>query len=146
MDLRKLEKILKKPPEEAAEELLKEVEKAYGEVPYILNFMKQSPELLVAKILYDNEIIREFKRLDAKTVELISIGVSAALRCEHCLKLHIRVAQRLGATKEEIFDAILIAGSLANASVLADGTRALDSEIKDECEVCGMPGEKVGKD
>lgn len=146
MDLHKLEKILKKPPEEAAEELLKEVEKAYGEVPYILNFMKQSPELLVAKILYDNEIIREFKRLDAKTIELISIGVSAALRCEHCLKLHIRVAQRLGATKEEIFDAILIAGSLANASVLADGTRAMDSEVKDKCEVCGMPGEKEEKD
>jgi AhpD family alkylhydroperoxidase len=142
MDLRKLEKILKKPPDEAAEELLKEVEKAYGEVPYILNFMKQSPELLVAKILYDNEIIREFKRLDAKTIELISIGVSAALRCKHCLKLHIRVAQRLGATKEEIFDAILIAGSLSNAAVLAEGTRALDSEIKEECEVCGMPEEK----
>jgi AhpD family alkylhydroperoxidase len=142
MDLRKLEKILKKPADEAAGELLKEVEKAYGEVPYILNFMKQSPELLVAKILYDNEIIREFKRLDAKTIELISIGVSAALRCEHCLKLHIRVAQRLGATKEEIFDAILIAGSLANASVLADGTRAIDAEVKDECDVCGMPEEK----
>lgn len=146
MDLRKLEKILKKPPEEAAEELLKEVEKAYGEVPYILNFMKQSPELLVAKILYDNEIIREFKRLDAKTIELISIGVSAALRCEHCLKLHIRVAQRLGATKEEIFDAILIAGSLSNAAVLAEGTRAMDAEVKDECEVCGMPGEKEETD
>ena len=142
MDLRKLEKILKKEPDEAAEELLKEVEKAYGEVPYILNFMKQSPELLVAKILYDNEIIREFKRLDAKTIELISIGVSAALRCEHCLKLHIRVAQRLGATKEEIFDAILIAGSLSNAAVLAEGTRAMDAEVKEECEVCGMPEEK----
>lgn len=142
MDLRKLEKILKKPPEEAAEELLKEVEKAYGEIPYILNFMKQSPELLVAKIHYDNEIIREFKRLDAKTIELISIGVSAALRCEHCLRLHIRVAQRIGATKEEIFDAILIAGSLSNAAVLAEGTRAMDAEVKEECEVCGMPEEK----
>ena len=142
MDLRKLEKILKKEPDEAAEELLKEVEKAYGEIPYILNFMKQSPELLVAKILYDNEIIREFKRLDAKTIELISIGISAALRCEHCLKLHIRVAQRLGATKEEIFDAILIAGSLSNAAVLAEGTRAMDAEVKEECEVCGMPEEK----
>ncbi|MBU4374004.1 MAG: carboxymuconolactone decarboxylase family protein [Euryarchaeota archaeon] len=142
MDLRKLERILKKEPDEAAEELLKEVEKAYGEIPYILNFMKQSPELLVAKILYDNEIIREFKRMDAKTIELISIGVCAALRCEHCLKLHIRVAQRLGATKEEIFDAILIAGSLSNAAVLAEGTRAMDSEVKDECVVCGMPEEK----
>ncbi len=146
MDLRRLEKILKKEPEEAAEELLKEVEKAYGEVPYILNFMKQSPELLVAKIIYENQIMRESKRIDAKTIELISIAVSAALNCPHCLKLHIRVAQRLGVTKDEIFDAILIAGSLSNAAVLAEGTRAMESELKDECDVCGMPEEKEGKD
>ncbi len=141
MDLAKIEKILKKEPDEAAEELLKEVEKFYGEVPYILNFMKGSPELLVSKIIYENAIVREFKRLDAKTVELISIGVAAALRCEHCLKLHIRVAQKLDVTKEEIFDAILIAGSLSNAAVLAEGTRAMDAEklgLKDECEVCGI--------
>ncbi len=142
MDLRKLEQILEKEPDEAAEELLKEVEKAYGEVPYVLNFMKKSPELLVAKVLYENQIIREFKHLDTKTIELISIGVSAALRCEHCLKLHIRVAQRMGATREEIFDAILIAGSLSNNAALAEGTRAMDSELKDECMVCGMPQEK----
>lgn len=144
MDLQKIEKILKKEPDDAAEELLKEVKKAYGEIPYILNFMKDSPSLLAAKIIYENEINREFKRLDQKTIELISIGVSAALRCEHCLKLHIRVAQRLGATKEEIFDAILIAGSLSNAAVLAEGTRAIDSEMrksadKDKCDVCGIP-------
>ena len=147
MELSKIEKILKKEPNEAAEELLKEVEKAYGEIPYILNFMKQSPELLVTKILYDNAIIREFKRLDSKTIELISIGVSAALKCTHCLKMHIRVAQRLGVTNEEIFDAILIAGSLSNAAVLAEGTRAMDSEnlkLRDECEVCGFPIEKEG--
>ncbi len=146
MELRKLENILKKEPEKAAEELLKEVEKAYGEIPYILNFMKQSPELLIAKVLYENQIIREFKHLDAKTIELISIGVSAALRCEHCLKLHIRVAQRMGATKEEIFDAILIAGSLSNNAALAEGTRAMDSELKDECRVCSMPQEKEKSD
>ena len=145
MDLAKIEKILKKEPDEAVEELLKEVEKAYGEVPYILNFMRDSPELLVARVIYENAIVREFKRLDAKTVELISIGVAAALRCEHCLKLHIRVAQRLGVPKEEIFDAILIAGSLSNAAVLAEGTRAMDAEklgLKGECGVCGLPEEK----
>lgn len=142
MELHKIEKILKKEPQEAAEELLKEVEKIYGEVPYILNFMKQSPELLITKILYDNSIIREFKRLDLKTIELISIGISAALKCPHCLKMHIRVAQRLGVTKEEIFDAILIAGSLSNAAVLAEGTRAMDAEVKEECKVCGITEEK----
>jgi AhpD family alkylhydroperoxidase len=142
MDLAKIEKILKKEPGKAAEELLKEVEKVYGEVPYILNFMRNSPELLVSRIIYEDAIVRESKRLDIKTIELISIGVAAALRCEHCLKLHIRVAQRLGVTKEEIFDTILIAGSLSNAAVLAEGTRAMDAEklgLKDECEVCGIP-------
>lgn len=147
MELHKIEAILKKEPAEAVEELLKQVEKVYGEIPYILNFMKQNPELLLTKILYDNSIIREFKRLDAKTIELISIGVSAALKCEHCLKMHIRVAQRLGVTREEIFDAILIAGSLSNAAVLAEGTRAMESEKltasgDDECEVCAIPEEK----
>ena len=138
MELKKIEKILQKEPEDAAEELLKEVEKAYGEIPYILNFMKQNPELLVTKILYDNSIIREFKRLDAKTIELISIGVSAALKCPYCLKMHIRVAQRLGVTKEEIFDAILIAGTLSNAAVLAEGTRAMDSENLGKGDICGV--------
>ena len=149
MELKKIEKILQKEPEDAAEELLKEVEKAYGEVPYILNFMKQNPELLVTKILYDNSIIREFKRLDAKTIELISIGVSAKLKCPHCLKMHIRVAKRIGVTKEEIFDAILIAGTLSNAAVLAEGTRAMDSEKLgkgDECRVCEIHEEKDEKD
>jgi AhpD family alkylhydroperoxidase len=149
MDLAKIEKVLKKEPDEAAEELLKEVEKVYGEVPYILNFMRNSPELLVSKVIYENAIVREFKRLDAKTIELISIGVAASLRCEHCLKLHIRVAQRLGVTKEEIFDAILIAGSLSNAAVLAEGTRAMDTEkleLKDKCEVCGIPEGKKKTD
>ena len=149
MELKKIEKILQKEPEDAAEELIKEVEKAYGEIPYILNFMKQNPELLVTKILYDNSIIREFKRLDAKTIELISIGVSAALKCSHCLKMHIRVAQRIGVTKEEIFDAILIAGTLSNAAVLAEGTRAMDSEKVgkgDKCGVCEIHEEKDVKE
>ncbi|MFH0904389.1 MAG: carboxymuconolactone decarboxylase family protein [Methanobacteriota archaeon] len=149
MELKKIEKILQKEPEDAAEELLKEVEKAYGEVPYILNFMKQKPELLVTKILYDNSIIREFKRLDAKTIELISIGVSATLKCPHCLKMHIRVAKRIGVTKEEIFDAILIAGTLSNAAVLAEGTRAMDSEKLgkgDECGICEIHEEMDEKD
>ena len=128
MDIEKIQRIMRMDPEEATEELLESVEKYYGEIPYILQFMKETPELLVPKILYDSAIIREFKRLDPKTVELISIGVSAAIRCDHCMRMHIRVAEKLGISREEIFDAILIAGTLSNATVLAYATRALDSE------------------
>lgn len=144
MEIEKIREILKKEPEDAVDEFLGDVKERYGEIPYIMNFMKDMPELLIPKVLYDNSIMREFKRMDPKTVELISIGVSSALRCDHCLKMHIRIANRLGITKEEIFDAILIGGTLSNASVLAEGTRALDSELSCEentgeiCDVCNL--------
>ena len=52
--------------------------------------------------------MREVKNLDQDTVELISIGVASALRCEHCLKMHVRIAKRRGISKEKIFSAIMI--------------------------------------
>ncbi|MDF1556594.1 MAG: carboxymuconolactone decarboxylase family protein [ANME-2 cluster archaeon] len=151
MELEDIKRILEKDPDEAAEELLEGVEQYYGEIPYILQFMKDQPDLLVSKILYDNSILREFKRLDRKTIELISIAVSSAIQCTHCLNIHLRVAKRMGIPKEEIFDAILIAGVLSNASVLAYSTRAMDAELSDKgpvvhecdnesCDVCTIPG------
>ncbi len=150
MELEDIVEILKKDPEKAVPELLEDVRNQYGEVPYIMNFMKDLPELFIPKTLYENSIMRGFKNLDPETVELISIGVASALRCEHCLKMHIRVAKRKGIAKEKIFYAIMIGASISNASVLAEGTRALASEFpgdenEDEkycrdpnCEMCDL--------
>ena len=145
MELEDIVEILKKDPERAVPELLEDVRKQYGEVPYIMNFMKDLPEIFIPKTLYDNSIMREFKKLDPETVELISIGVASALRCEHCLKMHIRVAKRRGIKKEKIFYAIMIGASISSAAVLAESTRALASEFpgdgNDEEEE-----EKMGKE
>ncbi|WP_135610492.1 carboxymuconolactone decarboxylase family protein [Methanococcoides sp. AM1] len=148
MEIEKIREIVEKEPDEAVSEILEGVKERYGEIPYILNFMKDMPDLLIPKVMYDNSIMREFERLDPKTIELICIGVSSAIRCDHCMKMHIRVAHRLGLTKEEIFDAVLIGGAMSNASVLAEGTRALDLEFngskpdaEEECDVCNIaPG------
>lgn len=151
MELEDIVEILKKDPDKAVPELLDDVRKQYGEVPYIMNFMKDMPEIFIPKILYDNSIMREFKNLDPETVELISIGVASALRCEHCLKMHIRIAKRKGIPKESIFSAIMIGASLSNAAVLAESTRALASALEGEneendrccdpnCEVCNISG------
>ncbi|MGM0771172.1 MAG: carboxymuconolactone decarboxylase family protein [Halobacteriota archaeon] len=145
MDIEKIREIVEKEPDEAVSEVLEGVRERYGEIPYILNFMKDMPDLLIPKVMYDNSIMREFERLDPKTIELICIGVSSAIRCDHCMKMHIRVAHRLGLTKEEIFDAVLIGGAMSNASVLAEGTRALDlefngskTECDGDCDVCNI--------
>jgi AhpD family alkylhydroperoxidase len=128
--------IQEKGVEQSAEDMIKAVENSYGEVPYIFHFMKDHPELLITKILHSNAILRS-STLDAKTIELISVAVSAAMRCNHCLKLHIRVASNLGVSDEEISAAILLAGNLVNASVLATATRHLDEEAG-ICRACEM--------
>lgn len=134
MEFEKIKELLDKEPDEAVDDLMESVKARYGEVPYIINFMKDMPELFVSRMIYENSIMREFKNMDPKTVELIGIAVASALRCEHCLKTHIRVGQRIGVTKEEMFDAILIAATISNAAVLAEGTRSLDSELNDVFE------------
>ncbi|WP_340820151.1 carboxymuconolactone decarboxylase family protein [Methanolobus sp. WCC4] len=146
MELEKIKEILDKEPEEAVEDILADVEKRYGEIPYITNFMKDMPEIFISRMIYENSVMREFKRMDPKTVELISIAVASALRCEHCMKTHVRVAKRLGVSREEIFDSILIASSVSTAAVLAEGTRAVDTEFDDpdnclsdsNCSICNI--------
>lgn len=162
MELEDIVEILKSDPQKVIPELLDDVREQYGEVPYIMNFMKDLPEIFIPKTLYDNSIMREFKNLDQETVELISIGVASALRCEHCLKMHVRIAKRKGISKEKIFSAIMIGASLSNAAVLAESTRALASEFPEEndkneeekneenkqccdpdCDVCNIAGVNI---
>ena len=128
-----LDAILVKGKEKAAEDILRAVESTYGEIPYVFQFMQDSPEILITKILHNNA--QRSSTLDAKTIELISVAVSAAMRCSHCLKLHIRIATNLGIPDDQIAAAVFLAGNLASASVLATATRHLDEE-REVCRVC----------
>ncbi|MDI3540378.1 MAG: hypothetical protein PWP14_192 [Methanolobus sp.] len=148
MDIEKIKKILDQEPEDAVADMLEDVEERYGEIPYIINFMKDMPGLFISRMIYENSVMRQMDLIDPKTVELISIAVASALRCEYCLKTHLRVAKRLGITKEEMFSAILIAATISSAAVLAEGTRSLDSQVtspKNEtsgkgsnCSICSI--------
>ena len=56
--------------------------------------------------------------LDLKTKELIALGCSLVAKCEGCLEGHIKKALEIGATKQEISDAIVIAVGIAAAGVV----------------------------
>jgi AhpD family alkylhydroperoxidase len=56
--------------------------------------------------------------LDLKTKELIAIGCSLLAKCEGCLEGHIKKALEIGASKEEISDAIVVAAGIGAASVV----------------------------
>jgi AhpD family alkylhydroperoxidase len=56
--------------------------------------------------------------LDLKTKELIAIGCSLVAKCPGCLEGHIKKALEIGASKQEISDAIVIAVGIGAASVV----------------------------
>jgi 4-carboxymuconolactone decarboxylase len=62
--------------------------------------------------------------LDPKAVQLIKIGISAAMEHEGGLVAHIAQARRAGATEPEIYHAILVATGLSGmpATLAAFGT------------------------
>jgi len=98
--------------------------------------------------MYKDAII-ETSSIEPKMIELISIAVGAALNCNHCVEYHMNSALKKGATKEEILEVVLIAGSLAQAAVLADAYRIIDVGTTNgcgaSCEVNGVRLKKNGE-
>ena len=115
-----------------ADELIRNVEEEFGSAPLIYKKLEDMPEALISHLLYKNAI-GEGGCLPPKTVELISLAVGSALRCDHCTEYHMRAAKLMGASKEELLEAVLIAGMLANSSVLANAYRVVDPDE----EPCG---------
>lgn len=65
--------------------------------------------------------------LDAKTRELIAIAVAISLRCDGCITVHTEAARKLGATPEELAEALGVAISVNAGAALVYSTRALDA-------------------
>lgn len=44
--------------------------------------------------------------LDAKSKELIALGISVAIRCDDCIAFHAKAAVERGATREEVLETL----------------------------------------
>jgi AhpD family alkylhydroperoxidase len=65
--------------------------------------------------------------LDAKTRELIALAAAISLRCDGCISVHTAAARKLGASKEEIAEALGLGISVNAGAALVYSTRALDA-------------------
>jgi AhpD family alkylhydroperoxidase len=117
-----------------ADEWMRAIEEDYGRVPLIFKRMGERPEVLISHLLYKGTVAQT-SPLDPKYVELISMAVGAALKCPHCTGYHMQAATRMGATREEILEVILIAGLISNSSVLANAYRIIDEKLE-KCIPC----------
>jgi AhpD family alkylhydroperoxidase len=59
--------------------------------------------------------------------ELIALAVAVTLRCDGCIVVHTTEAQKLGATKEEIAEALGVAIAVNAGAALVYSARVMDA-------------------
>lgn len=140
-----IQEILKRGTDIASKDWLEGIEEEYGSVPLIYQKMSKKPEVLLSHLMYKDAIV-ETSSIEPKMIELISVAVGAALNCNHCVEYHMNSALKKGATKDEILEVVLLAGSLAQAAVLADAYRIIDNNTANGCgPSCEINGFKLKK-
>ena len=138
----KLAHIVAQGADVTADEWMRAIEVEYGKVPLIFKRMGERPEVLISHLLYKGTVA-ETSPLDPKYVELISMAVGAALKCPHCTSYHMAAALKMGATREEILEVILLSGMISNSSVLANAYRIFDEKVE-KCVPCEVKTPKAG--
>lgn len=93
----------------------------------------QLPGVMNALMGLHEEVVRD-GALSAKTKELMMVGIAVALRCEYCLWKHVPEAVKLGATREEVLEAVSTAIVMAGGPAVAYGSVVV-LEILDELKV-----------
>lgn len=105
--------------ESALEVILNYLRQRDGGLGLMLSVLSRRPEVFVPHVLQGTQVYDAPKAIEPKVAELAAVAASAALMCEHCLEAHMRAARRKGATLEEIFDVLLVAGAIAESSTLS---------------------------
>jgi AhpD family alkylhydroperoxidase len=133
-----LSQIVESGTDEACAGWMKSIEQEYGKIPLIFQRMAERPEVLVSHLLYKDAVTKT-SALDPKHIELICLAVGAALKCVHCTGYHMSAALKMGATREEILETVLLAGLISNSSVLANAYRVIDDKLA-KCVPCETQG------
>lgn len=109
-------------------EIYEDIKKTFGTLPNFFKAMGGNPDILEANWNRVKAIMTK-GRLDRKTKELIALAVSATNSCNYCVNAHTAVLKQLGATDEEIVEAIAVADLFSGFNAFADGLQ-IDSDLK----------------
>lgn len=67
------------------------------------------------------------KALDAKTKELVALGIAVAIRCDDCIGFHVKAALRQGATREEVMETLGMAIYMGAGPAVMYASHAIDA-------------------
>lgn len=111
--------------EETAEAVSKMLEKPNASVGFVMQMLNKRTDVSISTLIKSASLYKSKDIMDEKTAELIAISSAVANRCEFCTNVHMDKAFSLGATEEEIFNAILISSAVCETSSWAYAFREL---------------------
>jgi AhpD family alkylhydroperoxidase len=89
-------------------------------------FAELSPEGFRSFNQFDREAMKP-GLISRKDKELIAIAIAHVTGCPYCIEIHTKNAKRLGISREELAEAILVATALKAGSALAHSVNALNA-------------------
>lgn len=89
---------------------------------YAKNIRKADADAFAAYTAYHEEVLRgDSSPLDARTTEMIALGVAFTTQCPHCIHSHSVAARSAGVTEEELARVIHIASALRSGGAMTHG-------------------------
>ena len=82
------------------------------------------PEMAQAFANFSDVVFKD-GALSSKVKNLIAIGVAHVTQCPWCIDGHVHAAKRLGATDEEIAEAIYVAAEMRAGAAITHGAIAM---------------------
>ncbi len=99
----------------------------------LVEFTKLSHNSFKSFMEFYHQVLSE-GHLSKKFKEVISIAVAHTTGCAHCIDHHVKQFKKLGGTKEEMAESIMVATALKAGSAMAHSVNALNAydEIEDD--------------
>jgi AhpD family alkylhydroperoxidase len=88
-------------------------------------FVRLAPVEAQAFLAFDHAAKRESGHLEPRVRELISLAVALTTQCGYCLDVHTRAARRLGVSREELAEVVLVAAAVRAGASVGHGLLAL---------------------
>jgi AhpD family alkylhydroperoxidase len=112
---------------------LKEIEQMTGFVP---GFVRQIPASLLPSWWQSTKDVEMNPQtaLDPKTKELIGLAVAAQIPCDYCIIFHTEAARGMGATDEQIREAVGISALTRETSTLLNGLQIDKAQFRKDVD------------
>ncbi|MCO4754657.1 MAG: carboxymuconolactone decarboxylase family protein [Bacteriovoracaceae bacterium] len=129
---------------DTSQQTYKDIEKTFGFVP---KFLEQYPSASIdgAWAQMKSMEMNNNTALDAKSKELIGLAVAAQIPCTYCIEMHTKIAKSLGASDQEVKEAVAMAAATRHWSTVLNGLDIDEAQFSKDVDMIIKNMEKSKK-